>query len=126
MNSGELRVFHDTDLVHHKSAEVTSAGITNLALNAFLHYPLLAWGWASVQVAGKVAYCARMGRVSGIARGVFENPRCLLAQSPVSSPCLLENVDQLSDLSEDRSGLPQEGGSEGEGMSVSYSEELRV
>jgi GT2 family glycosyltransferase len=72
--SGELRVFHDTDLVHHKSAEVTSAGITNLALNAFLHYPLLAWGWASVQVAGKVAYCARMGRVSGIARGILRIP----------------------------------------------------
>lgn len=72
--SGELRVFHDTDLVHHQSAEVTSAGITNVALNAFLHYPLLALGWAAVQVFGKVLYCVRMGRFSGILTGIWRIP----------------------------------------------------
>lgn len=72
--SGQLRVFHDTDLVHHRSAEVTSAAITNVALNAFLHYPLLAWGWAAVQVFGKVIYCVRMRRFSGILRGIWSIP----------------------------------------------------
>jgi glycosyltransferase involved in cell wall biosynthesis len=72
--SGELRVFHDTDLAHHQSAEVTSAAITNVALNGFLHYPLLAWSLAAIQVLGKVAYCARIGRFSGILSGIWRIP----------------------------------------------------
>jgi glycosyltransferase involved in cell wall biosynthesis len=72
--TGELRVFHDTDLDHHRSEEVTSAGITNLALNAFLHYPLLALGWAAVQVLGKVTYCIRMKRYAGIVEGIGAIP----------------------------------------------------
>lgn len=72
--SGALRVFHDTNLEHHQSAEITSAGISNIALNAFLNYPLLAWGWAVVQVLRKVIYCARLGRFSGISRGISRIP----------------------------------------------------
>ena len=37
--AGDLRVFHDTDLKHHQSAEVTSGVIANVGLYAFLHYP---------------------------------------------------------------------------------------
>jgi hypothetical protein len=73
--SGDLRVFHDTDLKHHQSPEVTSGVITNVGLYAFLHYPISAWGWGVAQVANKVAYCIRKGRVRGILSGIFRIPR---------------------------------------------------
>ena len=68
---GDLRVFHDTDLEHHRSAEVTSGAVTNVGLYAFLHYPLIVWGLGLVQVANKVAYCIRMGRIGGICSGLL-------------------------------------------------------
>ena len=43
--SENLRVFHDTDLKHHDTPEITSGTITNTALFAFLHYPGLGLGW---------------------------------------------------------------------------------
>jgi GT2 family glycosyltransferase len=72
--AGCLRVFHDTDRTHHASAEITSATITNVALRAFLHYPIVGWGWGLLQVANKIAYCVRMGRVRGICSGIFRIP----------------------------------------------------
>jgi glycosyltransferase involved in cell wall biosynthesis len=72
--SGELRVFHDTDLIHHESPEITSGVIANVGLFAFLHYPISGWGWGILQLANKVAYCIRMGRVRGICSGVFSIP----------------------------------------------------
>ena len=72
--AGDLRVFHDTDLKHHQSAEVTSGVITNVGLYAFLHYPISTWGWGVAQVANKVVYCIRMGRVRGIWSGIVRIP----------------------------------------------------
>jgi GT2 family glycosyltransferase len=72
--TGDLRVFHDTDLKHHQSAEVTSSVITNVGLYAFLNYPLRGWGWALLQLANKVAYCIRMGRFRGICSGIVRIP----------------------------------------------------
>jgi GT2 family glycosyltransferase len=73
--SGDLRVFHDTDLEHHQSPEITSGVIANVGLYAFLHYPISAWGLGVAQVANKVAYCIRKGRVRGIVSGVLSIPR---------------------------------------------------
>ena len=42
--AGNLRVFHDTDLKHHQSSEITSGIIANVGLYAFLHYPFIGWG----------------------------------------------------------------------------------
>jgi hypothetical protein len=72
--AGDLRVFHDTDLKHHQSPEVTSGVITNVGLYAFLHYPISAWGWGVAQVANKVVYCIRKGRIRGIVSGIFSIP----------------------------------------------------
>jgi GT2 family glycosyltransferase len=72
--AGELRVFHHTDLKHHHSPEVTSAVITNVGLYAFLHYPISALGWGVAQVANKVVYCIRKGRIRGIISGIFSIP----------------------------------------------------
>jgi GT2 family glycosyltransferase len=66
----ELRVYHDTDRTHHDAAEITASTITNLALLAFLHYPAIDFGRGAAQVANRVAYCLRRGRIRGVASGI--------------------------------------------------------
>jgi hypothetical protein len=66
----ELRVYHDTDRTHHDAAEITASTITNLALLAFLHYPAMDLGRGAAQVANRVTYCVRRGRIRGVASGV--------------------------------------------------------
>ena len=72
--AGNLRVFHDTDLKHHNSPEITSGTITNIGLCAFLNYPVVGWGWGLAQVAKIVLCSARMGRIRGICSGIFNIP----------------------------------------------------
>jgi GT2 family glycosyltransferase len=74
MRAGELRVFHDTDLKHHLSTEITSGSIMNVALYAFLHYPMMASGLGVLQLGNKVAYCLRTGRIGGIIPGLLQIP----------------------------------------------------
>src|SRR5262249_14764769 len=72
--AGNLRVFHDTDLEHHESPEVTSETIANIGLCAFLHYPVAGWGWGLAQVANIVLCSIRMGRIRGICSGIVKIP----------------------------------------------------
>jgi GT2 family glycosyltransferase len=72
--AGNLRVFHDTDLSHHHAPEITSGVIENVGLYVFLHYPIRGWGLGLAQVANKVAYCIRMGRLRGICSGIYRIP----------------------------------------------------
>jgi hypothetical protein len=74
MRAGELRVFHDTDLKHHHSSEITSGSIMNVALYAFLNYPIMASGLGMLQLGNKVAYCLRRGRIGGIIPGLLRIP----------------------------------------------------
>ena len=96
--SGDLRVFHDTDLKHHKSPEITAATITNVALRAFLNYPVIGWGWGILQVANKVAYCIRMGRIRGICTGILRIPMACYRNRQFRKPIswqILKTVRQL-------------------------------
>lgn len=70
----DWRVFHDTTLKHHQTPEVTSGSVTNVGLFAFLHYPLIGWGWGALQVINKVVYCIRMSRIRGIWSGLRQIP----------------------------------------------------
>jgi hypothetical protein len=36
--SGELRIFHDTNLLHHQQKEIVAGTISNVALFAFVNY----------------------------------------------------------------------------------------
>jgi hypothetical protein len=72
--SGDLRVFHDTDLKHHESREITSGVIANVGLYAFLHYPLVGWWRGFLQVANIVVYSFRRGRIRGIGIGLLSIP----------------------------------------------------
>jgi glycosyltransferase involved in cell wall biosynthesis len=72
--AGELRVFHDTELKHHRSAEITAGSIANVALYGFLHYPVRAWGLGLAQLTNKVFDCLRKGRFAGILSGLLQIP----------------------------------------------------
>ncbi|HWI19735.1 MAG TPA: glycosyltransferase [Vicinamibacterales bacterium] len=69
-----LRVFHDTDLARHSDPEVTSASIANLALLAFLRYPVHLWSIGAGQCANRIQWLLRHGRRRGILAGLAAIP----------------------------------------------------
>ena len=73
--SGELRVFHDTELRHHQSPEITECVVANVALLAWLRYPPWLWTWALLQLCSVIVFCVRVGRWRGIVPGLIRIPR---------------------------------------------------
>lgn len=69
-----LRVFHDTDLARHADPAVTSASVANLALLAFLRYPIHLWSIGIGQCLNRIQWLMRHGRRRGILRGLFSIP----------------------------------------------------
>ncbi|MBT6272735.1 MAG: glycosyltransferase family 2 protein [Chromatiales bacterium] len=72
--SRALRVRHDTDRSHQASARVTAAHITNTALLAWLRYPVTSCWFGAVQVASRVLWPIKNGRVAGILTGLVAIP----------------------------------------------------
>jgi GT2 family glycosyltransferase len=69
-----LRVFHDTDLAHHGDPDVTAASIANLALLAFLRYPVHLWTIGIAQCLNRIQWLVRNGRRRGIVTGLADVP----------------------------------------------------
>ena len=69
-----LRVFHDTDRARHADPAVTAASIANLALLAFLRYPIHLWTIGAAQCANRIQWLMRNGRQRGIVAGVADIP----------------------------------------------------
>ena len=69
-----LRVFHDTDLAHHGDPDVTAASIANLALLAFLRYPVHLWTIGIAQCLNRIQWLVRNGRRRGIVSGLADVP----------------------------------------------------
>lgn len=69
-----LRVFHNTDLKRHGDPRVTAGSIANLALLAYLRYPVSSWGIGVGQCANRLIWLLRHGRRRGIVRGVTMIP----------------------------------------------------
>jgi hypothetical protein len=69
-----LRVFHDTDRARHADPAVTAASIANLALLAFLRYPIHLWTIGVAQCANRIQWLIRNGRQRGIVTGIAEIP----------------------------------------------------
>ncbi|HEX6718633.1 MAG TPA: hypothetical protein VF088_16120, partial [Pyrinomonadaceae bacterium] len=84
-----LRVFHNTDLKHHADPRVTAGSIANLALLAYLRYPVSLWGIGVGQCAKRLVWLLRHGRRRGIWEGVTMIPAHLWSNHryrvPVSS-----------------------------------------
>ena len=69
-----LRVFHNTDLKRHGDPRVTAGSIANLALLAYLRYPVSLWGIGVGQCANRLLWLLRHGRRRGIVKGVTMIP----------------------------------------------------
>lgn len=65
-----LRVFHNSRLAHHAEPRINAAAIANIALVAFLRYPPRFYPRAALQLANRVWFCIRMGRLRGVASGL--------------------------------------------------------
>lgn len=78
LSSSWLRVFHDTDLKRHAEPQVTAGSIANLALLAYLRYPVSLWSIGLLQCANRVLWLLRHGRRRGIWRGLTMIPGHLL------------------------------------------------
>ncbi len=74
-----LRVFHNTDLRRHADPGVTAGSIANLALLAYLRYPISLWGIGAGQCANRLLWLLRHGRRRGILRGLTMIPAHLRA-----------------------------------------------
>ena len=79
LSSSWLRVFHDTDLNRHAEPHVTAGSIANLALLAYLRYPVSLWSIGVWQCANRVLWLLRHGRRRGIWRGLAMIPGHLRA-----------------------------------------------
>lgn len=69
-----LRVFHNTDLTRHGDPRVTAGSIANLALLAYLRYPVSLWGIGLGQCANRLLWLLRHGRRRGIVKGLTMIP----------------------------------------------------
>ena len=81
-----LRVFHNTDLKRHSDPKVTAGSIANLALLAYLRYPVSLWGIGVGQCANRLVWLLRHGRRRGILKGVTMIPAHLHSNHRYRSP----------------------------------------
>jgi len=81
-----LRVFHNTDLKRHGDPTVTAGSIANLALLAYLRYPVSLWGIGVGQCANRLLWLLRHGRRRGILKGVTMIPAHLHSNHRYRSP----------------------------------------
>ena len=79
LNTPWLRVFHNNDLRHHAEPKITAGSIANLALLAYLRYPVSLWGIGVGQCANRLLWLLRHGRYRGILKGVTMIPAHLRA-----------------------------------------------
>jgi len=81
-----LRVFHNTDLERHGDPRVTAGSIANLALLAYLRYPISFWAIGAGQCVNRLLWLLRHGRRRGIWKGVTMIPAHLRANHHYRSP----------------------------------------
>ena len=86
LTSHWLRVFHYNDLRHHADPRVTAGSIANLALLAYLRYPVSLWGIGAGQCANRLLWLLRHGRRRGILRGLTMIPTHLRANHQYRLP----------------------------------------
>lgn len=67
LDSAALRVMHDTDGSHRDTPAIVAGSLTNVALFAFLNYPVALWGWGLLQVMNYAGHVLRIGRPAGLA-----------------------------------------------------------
>lgn len=74
LHSKALRVFHDSDLSRHASPRITAFSLANLALLAFLRYPVWLWPVGVGQIVNRVRWLLRNRRKDGVFSGLLAIP----------------------------------------------------
>lgn len=105
LTSSWLRVFHDTDLQRHGDPRVTAGSIANLALLAYLRYPVSLWFVGLGQCVNRVLWLLRHGRRRGIWTGVTMIPAHLRAHRQYRLPLAFDDVKSYLALR--RAPLPE-------------------
>jgi GT2 family glycosyltransferase len=105
LTSSWLRVFHDTDLQRHADSHVTAGSIANLALLAYLRYPVSLWLVGAGQCVKRVFWLLRHRRFRGICTGVAMIPSHLHANRQYRRPLRYKAV--RSYLSLRRAPVPE-------------------
>jgi GT2 family glycosyltransferase len=93
-----LRVFHNTNLDRHADPRVTAGSIANLALLAYLRYPVSLWVVGAGQCANRLVWLVRHGRRRGILKGVTMIPAHLRANHRYRLPVSRDAVRSYLDL----------------------------
>jgi GT2 family glycosyltransferase len=87
-----LRVFHNTDLQHHGDPRVTASSIANLALLAYLRYPVSLWAIGVGQCGNRLLWLLRHGRRRGMWKGLTMIPAHLRAHQRYRLPVSRQTV----------------------------------
>lgn len=72
---GDLRIFHDTSLGHHREPALVAATVENAALLAWLRYPVALWPYGLLQYANVIRFMIGRCRIKGLVRGLLNTPR---------------------------------------------------
>lgn len=105
LTSSWLRVFHDTDLQRHGDPRITAGSIANLALLAYLRYPVSLWFVGFGQCVNRVVWLIRHGRLRGIWTGVAMIPAHIRAHRQYRLPLAVRDVKSYLALR--RAPLPE-------------------
>ena len=93
-----LRVFHDTEHIHHQSAIINAASIANIALLAYIRYPWPMWGRAILQVVNRMLYVLRRRRYAGVLSGILWIPKRIWSHRGYRKPLSYKAMEQYMDL----------------------------
>jgi GT2 family glycosyltransferase len=74
LETGWLRVFHDTDRQRHAEPAVTAATISNIAVLASLRYPIALWPIGAAQCLNRIKWLLTHGRQRGVVTGLARIP----------------------------------------------------
>jgi GT2 family glycosyltransferase len=73
-----LRVYHDTQLTHHSRPDIVASTLQNVALRAFLRYPIRMWPRGLFQLGNMVSFMIKSRRFDGLGRGLWGIPSTLM------------------------------------------------
>ena len=69
-----LRVFHDTQHAHHSKADIVASKVQNVALMAFLRYPVQLWPRGLLQLGNVISNMIKCRRFAGLGEGLLGIP----------------------------------------------------
>lgn len=81
-----LRVLHDTSYKQHASHTIVAGTIANVALLAWLRYPIRFWPRGCAQIINNIGYAISKGRFRGVVSGLLMIPSYLHKHSKYRKP----------------------------------------